>query len=52
MDDLERSVKKLEDVGIKAARQPKTMTVEGHDHRIAFVVDSDGYAWSLWSAAR
>jgi lactoylglutathione lyase len=52
MNDLERSVKKLVDVGVKVVGQPKTMTVEGHDYRIAFVVDPDGYAGSLWNAAR
>jgi lactoylglutathione lyase len=52
MGDLERSMKKLDDVGVKVVGQPKTTTIEGHDYRIAFVVDPDGYAWSLWSAAR
>lgn len=29
------------------ALAPKTMTVEGHDYRIAFVVDPDGYRVEL-----
>jgi lactoylglutathione lyase len=47
VDDLEGTVAKLEGVGVEVAIQPKTMTVEGHDYRIAFVVDPDGYRVEL-----
>jgi lactoylglutathione lyase len=47
VDDLEGTVAKLEEAGVEVALQPKTMTVEGHDYRIAFVVDPDGYRVEL-----
>ena len=47
VDDLEGTVAKLEAAGVEVALQPKTMTVEGHDYRIAFVVDPDGYRVEL-----
>ncbi|CAN5864154.1 VOC family protein [soil metagenome] len=47
VDDLEDTVSKLEKGGVEVAQQPTTMTVEGHDYRIAFVVDPDGYRIEL-----
>lgn len=47
VDDLEETVSKLEGEGVEVALQPKTMTVEGHDYKIAFVVDPDGYRIEL-----
>ena len=47
VDDLEKTVSKLEEEGVEVALQPKTMTVEGHDYKIAFVVDPDGYRIEL-----
>jgi lactoylglutathione lyase len=47
VDDLKGKVAKLEEAGVEVALQPKTMTVEGHDYRIAFVVDPDGYRVEL-----
>jgi len=32
---------------VEVALVPKTMTVEGHDYHIAFVVDPDGYRVEL-----
>ncbi len=47
VDDLEKTVANLEKGGVEVALAPKTMTVEGHDYRIAFVVDPDGYRIEL-----
>ena len=47
VDDLEGTVSRLEEQGVEVALAPKTMTVEGHDYRIAFVVDPDGYRIEL-----
>ncbi len=47
VEDLEGTVSRLEDAGVEVALQPKTMTVQGHDYRIAFVVDPDGYRVEL-----
>ena len=32
---------------MEVALEPKTMTVQGHDYKIAFVVDPDGYRIEL-----
>ena len=47
VEDLEETVTKLENQGVEVALQPKTMNVEGHDYKIAFVVDPDGYRIEL-----
>ena len=47
VDDLEVMVARLEEQGVEVALAPKTMTVEGHDYHIAFVVDPDGYRVEL-----
>ncbi len=43
VDDLEGTVARLKEEGVKVALEPKTMTVEGHDYRISFIEDPDGY---------
>ncbi len=47
VDDLEGMVARLKEQGVEVALAPKTMTVEGHDYHIAFVVDLDGYRVEL-----
>ena len=47
VEDLERTVSKLEEEGVEVTLQPKTMIVEGHDYKIAFVLDPDGYKIEL-----
>ncbi len=47
VDDLEGMVGRLKEQGVEVAVEPKTMTVDGHDYRIAFVVDPDGYRVEL-----
>ena len=43
VDDLVGTVERLKEQGVEVAVEPKTMTVDGHDYKIAFVVDPDGY---------
>jgi lactoylglutathione lyase len=47
VDDLVGTVEQLKESGVEVALEPKTMTVQGHDYRIAFVVDPDGYRVEL-----
>ncbi len=47
VDDLEETVAKLKEQGVEVALEPKTMTVGGHDYRISFVKDPDGYRVEL-----
>ncbi|WP_162924457.1 VOC family protein [Rubrobacter indicoceani] len=47
VDDLVATCRSLEEQGVEIALQPKTMTVEGHDYHIAFIVDPDGYRIEL-----
>jgi lactoylglutathione lyase len=47
VDDLEGTVARLKEQGVEVAVEPKTMTVEGHGYKIAFVVDPDGYRVEL-----
>ncbi len=47
VDDIEETVSRLEEQGVEVALAPKTLTVEGHDYRIAFVIDPDGYRIEL-----
>ncbi|MGI8648823.1 MAG: VOC family protein [Rubrobacter sp.] len=47
VDDLVATCKSLEEQGVEIALQPKTMTVEGNDYHIAFIVDPDGYRIEL-----
>lgn len=45
--DLEGTVARLQEGGVKLTVEPKTMAVDGHDYRIAFVEDPDGYRVEL-----
>ena len=47
VEDLQGFVDGLKQQGVEVALEPKTMTVEGHDYKIAFVVDPDGYRIEL-----
>jgi lactoylglutathione lyase len=47
VDDLEGTVARLQEGGVKLTVEPKTMAVDGHDYRIAFVEDPDGYRVEL-----
>lgn len=47
VDDLPGTVERLKEQGVEVALEPKTMTVEGHDYKIAFVKDPDGYRVEL-----
>jgi lactoylglutathione lyase len=47
VDDLEGTVARLQGGGVKLTVVPKTMAVDGHDYRIAFVEDPDGYRVEL-----
>ncbi len=47
VDDLEGTVGTLKEQGVEVVVEPKTMTVEGHGYRIAFVKDPDGYRVEL-----
>jgi lactoylglutathione lyase len=52
VDVLEGTVSCLQEQGVEVALAPKMMTVEGHDYRIAFVVDPDGYRIELVERGR
>ncbi|HYZ05555.1 MAG TPA: VOC family protein [Rubrobacter sp.] len=47
VDDLEGTVARLQEGGVKLTVEPKTVAVDGHDYRIAFVEDPDGYRVEL-----
>ena len=47
VDDLEGTVERLREKGVEIVVEPKTMTVDGHDYRISFVEDPDGYRVEL-----
>jgi lactoylglutathione lyase len=47
VEDLEGTVTKLKDQGVEVIVEPKTLTVDGHDYKIAFVADPDGYRVEL-----
>lgn len=47
VDDLEGTVERLKDGDVKVTLEPKTLTAGGHDYRIAFVEDPDGYKAEL-----
>ncbi len=46
-DGLEGTVARLKEEGVKVTLEPKTLTAGGHDYRIAFVEDPDGYKVEL-----
>ena len=37
----------LKEHGVKAPLEPKTLAADGHDYRIAFIEDPDGYKIEL-----
>lgn len=43
VDDLEGTVARLKDEGVTITLEPKTLTADGNDYRIAFIEDPDGY---------
>jgi lactoylglutathione lyase len=47
VDDLEGTVGRLKEAGVNVTLEPKTLTADGHDYRIAFVEDPDGYKVEL-----
>lgn len=47
MNDLEETVARLKEQGVEVVVEPKVMTVEGHDYKISFVKDPDGYRVEL-----
>ena len=47
VDDLEGTVEGLKGEGVNVTLQPKTLTADGNDYRIAFIEDPDGYKIEL-----
>jgi lactoylglutathione lyase len=47
VDDLEGTVSSLEEQGVTVTLDPKTLTADDHDYRIAFIEDPDGYKIEL-----
>ena len=47
VEDLEGTVGRLKEQGVEVVVDPKTMTVEGHDYKISFIEDPDGYRVEL-----
>jgi lactoylglutathione lyase len=47
VDELEGTVARLKEQGVNVTLEPKTLTVDGHDYRISFVEDPDGYKIEL-----
>lgn len=47
VDNLEETVERLKEQGVEVVVEPKTMNVEGHDYKISFVKDPDGYRVEL-----
>jgi lactoylglutathione lyase len=47
VDDLEGTVASLEEQDVTVTLQPKTLTADGHDYKIAFIEDPDGYKIEL-----
>ncbi len=47
VDDLEGTVAGLKEQGVRVTLEPKTLTADGHDYRIAFIEDPDGYKVEL-----
>jgi lactoylglutathione lyase len=44
---LEETVERLKGEGVKVTLEPKTLTADGNEYRIAFVEDPDGYKIEL-----
>src|SRR3712207_6117150 len=47
VEDLEGTVANPKEQGVKVTLEPKTLTADGHDYRIAFIEDPDGYKIEL-----
>ena len=47
VDDLEGTVEELKGQGVSVTLEPKTLTADGNDYRIAFIEDPDGYKIEL-----
>jgi lactoylglutathione lyase len=47
VDDLGGTVARLKEQGVRVTLEPKTLTADGHDYRIAFIEDPDGYKVEL-----
>ena len=47
VDGLEETVEDLKSQGIRVTLEPKTLTADGNDYRIAFIEDPDGYKIEL-----
>jgi len=47
VDDLEGTIEGLKNAGVTVTLEPKTLTADGNDYRIAFIEDPDGYKIEL-----
>ncbi len=47
VDDLEGKVASLKEQGVTVTLEPKTLTADRHDYKIAFIEDPDGYKIEL-----
>jgi lactoylglutathione lyase len=47
VDDLEATVENLKNEGVTVTLEPKTLTADGNDYRIASIEDPDGYKIEL-----
>jgi len=47
VDDLEGTGEGLKGQGVSVTLEPKTLTADGNDYRIAFIEDPDGYKIEL-----
>lgn len=47
VDDLEGAISNLKTQGVNVILEPKTLTADGNDYRIAFIEDPDGYKIEL-----
>ena len=47
VDDLEATVEDLKGQDVTVTLEPKTLTADGNDYRIAFIEDPDGYKIEL-----
>jgi lactoylglutathione lyase len=43
VDDLEGKIESLKGQGVNVTLEPKILTADGNDYRIAFIEDPDGY---------
>jgi lactoylglutathione lyase len=47
LDDLEGTIENLKSQDVNVTLEPKTLTADGNDYRIAFIEDPDGYKIEL-----